>query len=195
MVCFPYPKLMTARIGVDQAAAVLITSLDQVEKHRLDGHPIHVWGGAGAADPRDLLDRASYSRSPAMDAALHRTLDQAGVTTSKLALTDLYSCFPVVPKLASRSLGLAADAPMTATGSLTAFGGPGNNYSLHGVVSATRALRDGGGIGLVYGNGELVTKHHAALCADLSHLQGYVGARDQIEVPVQRGTEDSWGLR
>lgn len=44
------------------------------------------------------------------------------------------SCFPIVPKLASRHLGIPYDnppRPITLLGGLTFFGGAGANYSMH----------------------------------------------------------------
>ena len=46
----------------------------------------------------------------------------------------LYSCFPIVPKLACQHLSLAfteSRRPITLLGGLTSFGGAGNNYSMH----------------------------------------------------------------
>jgi acetyl-CoA C-acetyltransferase len=80
-----------------------------------------------------------------------------------------------VPKLASLHLGLARGHPLTATGGLTAFGGPGNNYSLHAIVAVARRLRAGARVGLVHGNGEYLTKQHALLLGALPHPRGYVG--------------------
>jgi acetyl-CoA C-acetyltransferase len=45
------------------------------------------------------------------------------------------------------------------------------------------AIRGGASLGLVYGNGETVTKHHAVLLADRAHAQGYVGVVDPL-LPV-----------
>lgn len=47
---------------------------------------------------------------------------------------NLYSCFPIVPKIACQHLGLAIEShtrPLTLLGGLTSFGGAGNNYSMH----------------------------------------------------------------
>ena len=41
---------------------------------------------------------------------------------------ELYSCFPVVPKMARRTLGLGPDVKPTVTGGLTFFGAPLNTY-------------------------------------------------------------------
>jgi hypothetical protein len=74
---------------------------------------------------------------------------------------ELYSCFPCVPKMARRALGLSADVVPTVTGGLTFFGAPLNDYMLHATAAMVRRLRSDGGTGLLYGQGEFVTKHHA----------------------------------
>ena len=49
----------------------------------------------------------------------------------------------------------------TVTGGLTFFGAPLNTYMTHAACAMVRELRDGGKLGLLYGQGEFVTKHHA----------------------------------
>jgi acetyl-CoA C-acetyltransferase len=82
-------------------------------------------------------------------------------------LVELYSCFPCVPKMARRTLGLGPEAVPSVAGGLTFFGAPLNNYMGHAAVAMVRRLRDapGGGVGLLYGQGGYVTKHHALVVA------------------------------
>lgn len=166
-VTFPYTKFQVAQIGVNQASAVLLTHRDAalaagIPEDRL----VYIWSGAGAQEPDDVLARANYTSAPALDQVLQRTLEINGVQASELDLFELYSCFPVVPKLARRALDLPADAPLSVTGGLTFFGGPTNNYMGHAITAMTRALRNSEGRkGLLYGNGAFVTKHHAAILA------------------------------
>ena len=49
----------------------------------------------------------------------------------------------------------------TVTGGLTFFGAPLNDYMLHATAAMIRRLRSDAGTGLLYGQGEFVTKHHA----------------------------------
>ncbi len=167
VICHPYPLLMNALLNVNQAAAVVLTD---TETAQVLGIPeerwVYVWGGAGSKDSDDILKRISYSRSPAMEATLDTTLAVTGLQTEDIDLLDFYSCFPCVPKMAARHLHLAEDRHLSVTGGLTSFGGPGNNYTLHSVVAMSEALRRGEGkTGLVYGQGEYVTKHHAIVLA------------------------------
>ncbi len=59
------------------------------------------------------------------------------------------------------ALGIAPDDTrgLTTTGGLPYFGGPGNNYSLHGVASTVYRIRAQGGTGLVSAMGWYATKH------------------------------------
>jgi acetyl-CoA C-acetyltransferase len=164
LICWPYPKLMVANMHVNQAAAVIVTSLAQA---RAAGVPedriVHIWGGALAHEPENYLHRDAYHHSTAQDAVLRRAVDIVGGDPNRFDRLELYSCFPVVPKMALRSLGLdpREHAP-TVAGGLTFFGGPLNNYMSHAVCAMVRALRAGpDDIGLLYGNGGYVNKHHA----------------------------------
>ena len=47
------------------------------------------------------------------------------------------------------------------TGGLTFFGAPLNTYMTHAACAMVRKLRGGAKIGLLYGQGGFVTKHHA----------------------------------
>ncbi len=83
---------------------------------------------------------------------------------------DIYSCFPSAVELAAEALGIALDDSrrLTATGGLPYFGGPGNNYTTHGIAAVTDALRDppetAGAhpsfrLGMATGLGWFITKH------------------------------------
>jgi acetyl-CoA C-acetyltransferase len=68
---------------------------------------------------------------------------------------------PCVPKMARRTLGLGADVKPTVAGGLTFFGAPLNTYMTHAACAMVRQLRGGARLGLLYGQGGFVTKHHA----------------------------------
>jgi hypothetical protein len=103
--------------------------------------------------------------------------------------TELYSCFPCVPKMTRRVLGLSHDVVPTVCGGLSFFGAPLNNYMTHATCAMVRHLRAGRAYtGLLYGQGEFVTKHHAVL---VSRLAPQVPLRSeykvQREVDLRRG--------
>ena len=90
----------------------------------------------------------------------------AGLDVSRLAFFDLYSCFPCAVEIAARELGLADDdpRPLSVTGGLPYFGGPGNDYSLHGIATMMDRLRaQPGTFGLVTALGWYMTKHAAGV--------------------------------
>lgn len=163
MISYPYRKLMVANPMVNQAAAVLVTNLAAARNAGLsDGQMIFVGSGARANEPADFLSRDSYEHSTAQDAVLKMTLQENRIAASEIDLFEIYSCFPTVPKMARRTLGLADDIKPSVAGGLTFFGGPANNYMTHAITAAVRALRDGAGDNaLLYGQGEYVTKHAA----------------------------------
>jgi acetyl-CoA C-acetyltransferase len=173
LVCEPYPLGMNAMPHVDQAAALVVTSWAKAQEWGI-ADVVHVWGGAGADDNPDILQRKDFSGSPAMRMALDRCLEQGGVTATDLAFVDVYTCFPVVPKLAALHLGLPRDQVLSVTGGHSSFGGPLNSYSVHSLATAVGALRDGG-VGLVHANGGYLTYQHAVLLSSVPHPDGYVG--------------------
>ena len=161
LIAWPYTKLMVANPTVNMGGAILMTSL---AKARAAGIPedrlIYVWGGASAEEPRDYLVRDQFFESHPQNAVLKAVMDLVEGDGKKFDAIELYSCFPCVPKMARRTLGLGADVKPTVTGGLTFFGAPLNTYMTHAACAMVRKLRDGGRLGLLYGQGGFVTKHH-----------------------------------
>jgi acetyl-CoA C-acetyltransferase len=196
-VAWPYLKLMVANPAVNQGAAVLLTSLARARAAGIPDHRlVHVWGGAAADEPRDYLARDDYRHSGAMEAVLEaaaalRLTGDGGSGLARFDLVELYSCFPCVPKMARRTLGFGSEVVPTVAGGLTFFGGPLNNYMGHAAVAMARRLRKApGGVGLLYGQGEYVTKHHALIVASRPREDGGEPAQDysvQAVADARRG--------
>jgi acetyl-CoA C-acetyltransferase len=159
LIAWPYTKLMVANPTVNMGGAVLLTSL---AKARAVGVPedklVYLLGGASAEEPRDYLLRDQFYESHPQNAVLHAVMDLAN--RKKFDAIELYSCFPCVPKMARRTLGLGPNIEPTVTGGLTFFGAPLNTYMTHAACAMVRKMRDGAGHGLLYGQGGFVTKHH-----------------------------------
>jgi acetyl-CoA acetyltransferase len=166
LVAWPYTVRMVANPLVNQGAAVVVTSLGVARRLGIaEDRLVHVWCGAAAYEETEYLLRDRYDRSPAQEAVLERVLEQVG-GIGGFQLTELYSCFPVVPKMARRTLALPADATLTACGGLSFFGAPLNNYMTHAAAALVRGLRARPqGLALLYGQGGYVTKHHAIVLA------------------------------
>src|SRR6516225_1131772 len=161
LIAWPYTKLMVANPTVNMGAALLLTSLGKargagIAEQRL----VYPLGGASAEEPRDYLLRDQFYESHPQSAVLQAAMDLAGGDGKAFDAIELYSCFPCVPKMARRTLGLGGDVQPTVTGGLTFFGAPLNTYMTHAACAMVRRLRGGAKLGLLYGQGGFVTKHH-----------------------------------
>ncbi|HEY1631588.1 MAG TPA: acetyl-CoA acetyltransferase [Rhizomicrobium sp.] len=166
-VGFPYTKYLNAVIEVDMAAAVVMTS---VEKARELGIPESKWvflhGCGDANDIWNVSERMNYFSSPAIRMVGQRAFAMAGKTIADVDFIDLYSCFPSAVELGCKELGIAENDPrgLTVTGGLPYFGGAGNDYVMHSIVTMMDKLRaTPGKFGLCTGNGWYVTKHSAGI--------------------------------
>lgn len=168
MVAYPYTKYLNAILNTDQAAAVLVTS---VERARGLGVPEDRWvrwgGGASASEEAYYVStRPDFAATPSMLDAHLPALAEAGVGLDDVALFDFYSCFPSAVEMAIRMLGLDVDDPrgFTVTGGLPYAGGPASAYTLLSLSTMTERLREQpGDVGMVTGNGFYLTKHAASL--------------------------------
>jgi acetyl-CoA C-acetyltransferase len=160
---FPYPRMMNANAFIDQAAALVMTSVG--EARRL-GVPQSKWvylhGCADADDHWYVSERPNLSCSPAIRGGARKALEMAGKSLVGMRFFDLYSCFPSAVEIACAEIGLGEDDPrgLTITGGLPYFGGPGNNYVTHSISEMMRRLRgEPGSFGMVTANGNYITKH------------------------------------
>src|SRR6202163_3456881 len=107
LIAWPYTKLMVANPTVNMGSAVLMTSLAKARAAGIsEDRLIHVWGGASAEEPRDYLIRDQFFESHPQNAVLKAVMDLAGGDGKAFDAIELYSCFPCVPKMARRTLGL-----------------------------------------------------------------------------------------
>src|SRR5215211_6867814 len=161
LIAWPYTKLMVANPTVNMGGALLLTSLAKARDAGIaEDRLVYAWGGASAEEPRDYLIRDQFFESPPQNAVLKAVMDLVEGDGKKFDAIELYSCFPCVPKMARRTLGLGRDVQPTVTGGLTFFGAPLNTYMTHAACAMVRALRERGKLGLLYGQGGFVTKHH-----------------------------------
>ncbi|MGH3349818.1 MAG: acetyl-CoA acetyltransferase [Nocardioides sp.] len=169
MVSSPYTKLMNSNNGVEQAAAVLVCSVEAARRY---GVPEDRWvflrSGSEASDTAQVAARPRLDASPAIAAAGRTALELAGITLEDLGPVDIYSCFPSAVQIAADALGLPIDdpdRPLTVTGGLTFAGGPWNNYSTHAIVTMVREVRRTQRPGLVTANSGYLTKHSIGVYA------------------------------
>lgn len=187
MVAFPYAKLMTANIQVDQGAALLLCSARAAEEAGVEPERrVFVHATAAAHDHWFAASRQDLHRSPAIAACARASLARAGLDIDDVSHLDLYSCFPSAVQIAAAELGvdLATDSrPPTVTGGLTFAGGPGSNYVTHALATMSDRLReDPGAHGLLTGVGWYMTKHANAVLSTSPPARPYAHAKPQAEV-------------
>jgi acetyl-CoA C-acetyltransferase len=164
MISWPYTKLMNSNNMVDQAAVVILTSVETAVYLQI---PSERWvfphAGTDAHDTYAIGERAELHRSPAIRIAGARALELAGTGIDEIDYIDLYSCFPSAVQVAAAELGLPAgdrDRPLTVTGGLTFAGGPWNNYVMHSIATMAELLvASPGRRGLITANGGYLTRH------------------------------------
>lgn len=166
LICDPYPRYMVARDQVNMGAAALLMSIEAARKL---GVPEDKWVYLrGHADMKEqkLLGRADIGASPASVMAVREALRVAGIELDDIASFDLYSCFPFPVFNICDGVGLSVDDArgLTLTGGLPFFGGPGNNYSLHGIAEAVSQMRESPGrFALVGANGGIASKYSVGI--------------------------------
>jgi acetyl-CoA C-acetyltransferase len=187
MIGYPYTKALCANSATDQAAAVILCS---VEAARAAGVPeerwVFPWSGADTHDHWFVSQRADLHSSPGLRAAGRATLALAGLAIDDIAHLDLYACFPSAVQVAAAELGVRLDDPgraPTVTGGNGFAGGPGNNYVMHAIAAMVDVLRaDPGSVGLVTGVGWYLTKHAVGLYSTAPPAQQFQRDRPQGEV-------------
>jgi acetyl-CoA C-acetyltransferase len=170
MVGFPYTKYLNAIMSIDQAAALVMTSVGEARRLGIpEERWIYWWGGGAAAEPAyHVCTRRHPDRSFALVESHTTALRNAAVGVDDLGRFDFYSCFPAPVQAACDALGVAYDDPrgLTVTGGLPYAGGPGSGYTVHSLATMTDVLRQHPDeIGMVTGNGMSLTKHSATILA------------------------------
>ena len=165
MIAAPYPKWLVSQWNVDQAAALVFTTVGTARRLGIDESQ---WVFPLAMVLSNLVvpmpERAELHRWPAAGVCARTAFDAAHVEVDELGPVDLYSCFPAAVQLQAREMGIAPDRDLTVTGGMVFGGGPFNNYSLQGAAAVVRSVRDEpGSIGLSSAVSGLCTKPAVAL--------------------------------
>jgi acetyl-CoA acetyltransferase len=183
LIAWPYPKLMTANPAVNQGAAIILTSAGHARRIGIPPERmVYILGGAAAQEPQNYLARDRYEAVSAMQVVLTMVQGLLPPGRDRFNHYELYSCFPCIPKMARRLLGLGPATPLTVTGGLTFFGAPLNNYMTHAAVAMVERLRaNPGQTGLLYGQGGYATKHHALAVASGEVPSGPLAAVYDVE--------------
>jgi acetyl-CoA C-acetyltransferase len=179
-----YTKRMVAQDSVNQGAALLLTT---VGRARALGIPEDNWvymHGAAKGLDFDLSVRPDPSVSAMAHEVVQRAFDMAEKNVREIALVDIYSCFPVAVTAVTEELGLATDGsePLTLTGGLAFFGGPGNNYSMHALAEMWSQIRgDANQYAFIHANGGVLSKHASGIFSREPSIVDWSTARTQVD--------------
>src|SRR5262245_61146761 len=139
---FPYNKWHCAQMNVDQAAALLITSVDAATRAGVDPakmvFPL-VALESSACVP--LSQRRDIHRWTGMEVLGRAAAAHLGQPLTAIDLVEIYSCFPAAVRVQQRALGLDPDGVPTITGGETFAGGPWNNFVLQTTAAMIERLR------------------------------------------------------
>ena len=164
---YPYTKSMNPILAVDMAATVIMTTVGKARELGIDQSQwVYLRGGADVSDIWYVSERPTLHESPAIRLAWNKLTKSSGIDVDMITDFDIYSCFPSAVQIACNEIGVSSLDPrgVTVTGGLPYLGGPGNNYSLHGIAQMVSSLRQRGtGHGLVTANGLYLTKHSLGL--------------------------------
>jgi acetyl-CoA C-acetyltransferase len=195
IIGFPYTKFMNPVMKVNQSAALIIASTEMAETLAIPKDRwVYLHGGADANDKWFVSERIDFTSSPAIEMVAHAALQMAGLESNEIDFFDLYSCFPSATVIGAKSLGLDMEnlPPLTVTGGLAYFGGPGNNYTTHAIAEAVKKLREKPeSFGYISALGWFITKHSAGIYSgrepekpwDRRGLQGIQMRIDTMEGP------------
>jgi acetyl-CoA C-acetyltransferase len=144
---FPYTKRMVSLVMADIGAAVIMTTARRAAGTRNGAaQRVYFLGGGFAKDrQRFMAEKSDFTCSPALAQAAAKAQARAGMQVAEVECFDLYSCFPCAVSVARRELGLrdGDPRPLTLTGGLGFFGGPGSNYALHGIATMAETIASG----------------------------------------------------
>lgn len=142
-IAFPYNKWHCAQLNVDQAAALLVCSLEAAERLGVDlDRMVFPLVALESSFSLPLPKRRDLHRWPAMEVLGVAAEEHLGHALSAIPLVELYSCFPAAVRVQQRALGLPVDGVPTITGGETFAGGPWNNFVLQATAAMVERLRE-----------------------------------------------------
>jgi acetyl-CoA C-acetyltransferase len=153
LIALPYTKWLCSQLHVDQAAAILVTSLELARRLALDPERLVLpLVGLHSSTAVPVAARRQLGAWPAMRVLGDAATAHLGRPLASVDHTEVYSCFPVAVSMAQEALGLRADPdrPPTITGGLAFAGGPWNNFVLQSTAAMVERVRaEPGTTGLV----------------------------------------------
>lgn len=159
-LAFPYAKWHSTQWAVDQAAALLICSVELAEEL---GVPKDRWVfpmvALESSFSLSLTKRANMHRWEAMGVLGEAANAHLAAPLTEVEHAELYSCFPSAVQVQQRELNLTSESVPTIMGGMAFAGGPFNNFTYQATAAMADRLRsDPGSRGLVTTVSGLLTK-------------------------------------
>ena len=163
LVGFPYTKYLNSMIRVNMASSLVVMSEKLTKELKIpQNKKVYIHGSCVLNDIWNVSKRPSLNESPAIRECGKEVLSQAGISLSEISFLDIYSCFPSAVQIAQKELSLDSndDRPLTVTGGLPYFGGPGNAYTMFSSSEMVKKLRSNPNeYGMITANSWFLTKH------------------------------------
>jgi len=159
-LAFPYNKWHASQWTVDQAAALILCSVEAARAHHV---PVDRWlfplVAVDANFAVSLSRRRHLHRWPSMGVLGRAAAAQIGRPLEEVEHIELYSCFPSAVRIQQRELAMPLDGTPTVTGGMAFAGGPFNNFVYQATAAMVPLLRtDPAALGLVSTVCGLLTK-------------------------------------
>jgi acetyl-CoA C-acetyltransferase len=173
-LAFPYNKWHASQWTVDQAAALVLCSVEVARAHHV---PLDRWVfprvGLDAGHGVSLSRRRALHRWPAMAVLGRAAAQHIGRPLDAVEHVELYSCFPSAVRIQQRELELPVEGTPTVTGGMAFAGGPFNNFVYQATASMVPLLRrDPRSLGVVSTVCGLLTKPGLAVWSAAPDVRG-----------------------
>lgn len=141
---FPYTKMHCSNWSVDQAAALILTSVENARRCGIsESQWIFPVVSTESNHMMQVSTRPELNRCYGAKVAGEYALASAGVEKENLDFIDLYSCFPAAIEFFAAELGIPLGRQLTITGGMPFAGGPYNNYVFQSTSRMADLLSDG----------------------------------------------------
>lgn len=175
MLAFPYTKLHNSQWNVDQAAGLILCSVQVAEALGIERSK---WVFPRAFAESNFMSvvasRKELGASPGFRIAGQVAMELAGVNFNDIRLCELYSCFPYAVRVQLEEFGMNPLRNVSVTGGMTFAGGPLNNFVFQATVRMAQLLRQNPTeIGLVTTVSGLLTKQACALWSATPGPEGW----------------------
>ncbi len=197
-IAYPYGKHHVSNWNVDQASALLMTSVAEAERLGV-ARDRWIFPQAFTESNHAVIvsERGTLHESLGTTLAAAAALEAAACRANDLDFVELYTCFPIAVELYAQALGLAPEQDLSFTGAMPFGGGPFNNFVLHSTAQLAHLLRSKGlqespapRRGLVSAVSGFLTKQGIAIWGTEPNPDGYQFVDVSAQTAAQHDTRE-----